>query len=147
MPIDNDRRIFLSRSAALGTLGLAHCLPGIGLSAAHAQSAPTGYKALVCVFLFGGNDGNNLVIPYEPTEYSAGYELVRPVSSGVNIAYAASRRRAPTPTSSAGRPPFTTSPADPLAVRVRPRTPRLSCRPARRRAPPWARPHVRPRRP
>ena len=83
MPMDLRRRQFLARSAALGTFGLAHALPGIGVSAAHAQAAPTGYRALVCVFLFGGNDGNNLVIPWEPAEYAAGYERARPASSGV----------------------------------------------------------------
>ncbi len=30
-----------------------------------AAAAPGDYRALVCVFLFGGNDGNNLVIPYD----------------------------------------------------------------------------------
>src|SRR5262249_49845528 len=33
-----------------------------------AQSA-SDYKALVCVFLFGGNDGNNMVIPYDAVSY------------------------------------------------------------------------------
>lgn len=27
------------------------------------------YKALVCVFLYGGNDANNLLVPYETAEY------------------------------------------------------------------------------
>jgi uncharacterized protein (DUF1501 family) len=85
MPLDTRRRQFLTRSAALGTFGLASLLPGIGVSAAHAQAAPAGYKALVCVFLFGGNDGNNLVIPYDPAEYAAGYEAIRPAASGINI--------------------------------------------------------------
>ncbi|MEP7272211.1 MAG: DUF1501 domain-containing protein, partial [Acidobacteriota bacterium] len=29
------------------------------------------YKALVCIFLFGGNDGHNTVIPFSASEYSA----------------------------------------------------------------------------
>jgi uncharacterized protein (DUF1501 family) len=29
------------------------------------------YKALVCVFLFGGNDGDNTIIPYGQTDYDA----------------------------------------------------------------------------
>src|SRR5512140_3773256 len=37
-------------------------------------AAPSGYKALVCVFLFGGNDGNNMFIPYD--DY-ASYQKVR----------------------------------------------------------------------
>jgi uncharacterized protein (DUF1501 family) len=32
------------------------------VSPAHAQAAAD-YKALVCVFLFGGNDGNNTIVP------------------------------------------------------------------------------------
>ncbi|GAC1630892.1 MAG: DUF1501 domain-containing protein [Nevskia sp.] len=35
---------------------------------AHA-AGPTDYKALVCVFLFGGNDGNNTVIPTDSSGY------------------------------------------------------------------------------
>jgi len=43
----------------------------------NALAQPSGdddYKALVCVFLFGGNDANNIVIPY--TNY-AGYDAIR----------------------------------------------------------------------
>jgi len=41
-----------------------------GLVNAYAQCVPTaGYKALVCIFLFGGNDGNNMVIPFDTTGY------------------------------------------------------------------------------
>ncbi|MDX6693488.1 MAG: hypothetical protein QOF02_1091 [Blastocatellia bacterium] len=48
-----------------------------GLINALAQESPDAipdYKALVCVFFNGGNDGNNMVIPYDPqiaTEYPA----------------------------------------------------------------------------
>jgi uncharacterized protein (DUF1501 family) len=45
------------------------------------MAGATDYRALVCLFLFGGNDGNNTVIPYD--EYSA-YQQVR--GSDVNIA-------------------------------------------------------------
>ncbi|HWF48466.1 MAG TPA: hypothetical protein VG168_15770 [Bryobacteraceae bacterium] len=40
-----------------------------------AQSTNSGYKALVCVFLFGGNDGNNMIIPVtgaNATNYTKG---------------------------------------------------------------------------
>jgi uncharacterized protein (DUF1501 family) len=30
-------------------------------------AAPSDYKALVCIFLFGGNDGNNLIVPMDNT--------------------------------------------------------------------------------
>lgn len=38
---------------------------------AFAQAAP--YRAIVCVYLYGGNDGNNMVVPYDDyTNYAAG---------------------------------------------------------------------------
>jgi uncharacterized protein (DUF1501 family) len=40
-----------------------------GVVNALAQSA-TDYKALVCIFLFGGNDSNNMVIPYSTSGYA-----------------------------------------------------------------------------
>jgi len=33
------------------------------------QPAAGDYKALVCLFLYGGNDANNMVIPYDQTTY------------------------------------------------------------------------------
>ena len=36
----------------------------------------TGYKALVCVFLFGGNDANNTLIPFDTAGY-ANYSTIR----------------------------------------------------------------------
>jgi len=50
----------------------------------HALAQGSGYKALVCVFLAGGNDGNNLVVPADTTGYAA-YSAVRSVS-GLAIA-------------------------------------------------------------
>jgi uncharacterized protein (DUF1501 family) len=65
------RRQFLVH-AGCGTLSASALLSGLGRFAlidTLAQSQPpSGYKALVCVFLFGGNDANNMVIPY--TNYS-----------------------------------------------------------------------------
>jgi uncharacterized protein (DUF1501 family) len=84
------RREFLLRSGALTAGGLASRLmplSALGL-AAHAQAQSTGdYKALVCVFLYGGVDGNNLVVPTDSAGY-AQYSAVRPVASGVNLAQA-----------------------------------------------------------
>jgi len=45
------------------TLGAAATFGHLGKMSAFAQSAGSDYKALVCVFLFGGNDSNNMVIP------------------------------------------------------------------------------------
>lgn len=59
-----NRRDFLSRAAAAVTgIGMAN-LPGT-LPAADLS----GYRALVCVFLFGGNDSFNMVVPRSQTEY------------------------------------------------------------------------------
>jgi uncharacterized protein (DUF1501 family) len=49
-------------------------LSKLGLVSAFAQGT-TDYKALVCIFLFGGNDGNNMVVPID-SRY-AGYQSVR----------------------------------------------------------------------
>jgi uncharacterized protein (DUF1501 family) len=65
------------------TLGAAAAFRRFGFLNALAQSAPD-YKALVCVFLFGGNDGNNVVIPYGTTEYQ-NYLTLRGGSSGVGL--------------------------------------------------------------
>ena len=58
------RRDFIRSSCcAAGAFGIATNLSRFGLMHALAQSAPPAYQALVCIFLFGGNDSNNLLIP------------------------------------------------------------------------------------
>jgi uncharacterized protein (DUF1501 family) len=56
----------------------------LATQAAQAQ-ASSDYKALVCVFLYGGVDGNNLVVPIDSAGYGQ-YAAVRTVASGVNLA-------------------------------------------------------------
>ncbi len=47
------------------------------LSAMNAFAQPASdYKAIVCIFLYGGNDGNNLAVPMSQTEYNA-YKAIR----------------------------------------------------------------------
>jgi uncharacterized protein (DUF1501 family) len=58
-------------SAAVGSLALRP----FGLLPALAQSGPD-YRALVCVFLFGGNDSNNTVIPMDAASFQA-YTTIR----------------------------------------------------------------------
>src|SRR5271157_4033656 len=66
------RRGFIRIGAAsVGTLALRP----FGLLPAMAQSGPD-YRALVCVFMFGGNDSNNTVIPMDDTNYKA-YSSIR----------------------------------------------------------------------
>lgn len=65
------RRKFLCRSAsALAASTLITGLNRIGLSATLAQAAATDYRALVCVFMYGGNDGNNSIVPLDTTEFN-----------------------------------------------------------------------------
>jgi uncharacterized protein (DUF1501 family) len=45
------------------TIGAAASLGHLGRISARAAGSSSNYKALVCVFLFGGNDSNNMVIP------------------------------------------------------------------------------------
>ena len=72
---------------ALSAGALASGLSGFTLPFARAQSAPSDYKALVCIFLFGGNDGNNMIIPADAAGYAA-YNAVRGPDSNINIAQA-----------------------------------------------------------
>jgi uncharacterized protein (DUF1501 family) len=83
----STRRAFLRRATALSTLGLASRLGLFGfIAAAHAQAASAAdYKALVCVFLYGGNDGNSTVVPIDAAGY-AQYAAVRPAASGIQLA-------------------------------------------------------------
>ncbi len=63
-----NKRQFLKTSAALG---LGSGLGAFTQLSALAQSA-TGddYRALVCLFMYGGNDSNNMLIPYDPAAHS-----------------------------------------------------------------------------
>jgi len=66
------RRNFLRLSgAATAAAGFSR----FGLMNAFAQNAPD-YKALVCVFLFGGNDSHNMVVPQAQSAYNA-YKTIR----------------------------------------------------------------------
>jgi uncharacterized protein (DUF1501 family) len=78
-----NRRDFLRRAGALGAAGFAANLDLLSL-AAQAQAAPADYRALVCVFLFGGNDGNNLLVPIDTAGY-ASYAAVRNAGSGIAL--------------------------------------------------------------
>ncbi len=76
------RREFLHDSCkALGMAALAAGLDKFNLIQASAQSNAD-YKALVCIFLFGGNDSNNMVIPLD--DY-ASYSAIRDSGSGIQI--------------------------------------------------------------
>lgn len=72
-----SRRNFLNWSARMAALGAGapFAMNLAALGAASAQTA-SDYKALVCVFLYGGNDNHNTVIPYDAASY-AGYQQAR----------------------------------------------------------------------
>jgi uncharacterized protein (DUF1501 family) len=60
------RRCFLQHAGALAG---ATALSQLGVFAAHAATA-NDYKALVCIFLYGGNDTNNLIVPIDTAGYA-----------------------------------------------------------------------------
>ena len=74
------RRNALRAMTALGASALGpSLLPSLfaSLAPGDARAAnTTGYRALVCVFLFGGNDANNMVVPFTTAGY-AGYAAAR----------------------------------------------------------------------
>ena len=68
------RRNFLQQTigAGLGSAGALNLLGNLTTTAAAVPTVQIGdYKALVCVFLFGGNDGANTVIPYSQNDYNS----------------------------------------------------------------------------
>lgn len=84
-----SRRAFLQRLSALSLAGVAtpwavNLATMAEASAANAQD----YKAIVCVFLYGGNDYANTLVPYDSQSYNA-YQSLRP-----NLAYARDRLHA-----------------------------------------------------
>ena len=71
--MNNPRRLFLRNASGLL---LPAMLPAAARQA-HAQlrdfiplAAADDYRALVCIFMFGGNDGNNLIVPRDPADHS-----------------------------------------------------------------------------
>jgi uncharacterized protein (DUF1501 family) len=80
----HSRRHFLQH-AACGALSASAFLSGLGrfalIDALASPPSGSGYRALVCIFLFGGNDSNNTVIPLD--DYAL-YSAVRG-GSGIDI--------------------------------------------------------------
>jgi uncharacterized protein (DUF1501 family) len=61
----------ITRRQLLSGLGGTALLSFLGKSNALAQTAPPDYKALVCVFLSGGNDSHNMIVPLTQSEFNA----------------------------------------------------------------------------
>ena len=73
-----SRRAFLKRASALSIAGAA--APWALNLAAMADASAAGasdYKAMVCIFLYGGNDYANTVVPYDAASYAT-YQAMRP---------------------------------------------------------------------
>ena len=87
------RRDFLRSSAcAAGSLALASSIDTFSVVHALTPQAATDYRALVCVFLNGGNDGNNMLVSLDQYNGPAGsltegYSNVRS-AAGLSIAKA-----------------------------------------------------------
>jgi uncharacterized protein (DUF1501 family) len=80
-----SRRAFLRRAGALSLAGVAAPW-ALNLAAMAEAAAATSndYKALVCVFFYGGNDYANTLVPYDSANYAV-YQQLRPT-----LAYARS---------------------------------------------------------
>jgi uncharacterized protein (DUF1501 family) len=61
-----SRRNFMQMGASFGMLAALGRLPSLSAAAPLPD-----YKALVCLFLFGGNDGHNTVVPLANAQYNA----------------------------------------------------------------------------
>lgn len=96
---DQSRRAFLKRSTALGVAGVATpfvtSLAAIGEAAA---ATATDYKALVCIFLYGGNDYANTLPPYD----AAGYAQYQAARANIALTRESLAATALTPTNSLG---------------------------------------------
>ncbi len=64
------RRDFLRRYASTAAAGLGAYSTLGGLNLVNALANDSDYKALVCVFLFGGNDSFNMFVPTEENGYN-----------------------------------------------------------------------------
>jgi uncharacterized protein (DUF1501 family) len=87
MPLSLTRRDFLRRAGyTVGGAALASAIDQLSIVNALAQ--PPSYKALVCIFLLGGNDCNNTIVPLsastDPTGGYTAYQNTRK-SSGLAI--------------------------------------------------------------
>ncbi|MBC7597490.1 MAG: DUF1501 domain-containing protein, partial [Polaromonas sp.] len=94
----HTRRAFLRRSSQLALSGTA--LPFALNLAAMGEAAAfeaNDYKALVCVFLYGGNDYANTVVTYDDPSYAL-YSTIRGGGSGQSAGGIALAKAALTPT-------------------------------------------------
>ena len=79
-----SRREFLKRAGLLAAAGVA---TPWALDLAHLSAAPSaqaasnaGYRALVCVFLYGGNDQHDTIVPFDPASHATYASLRGPIA-------------------------------------------------------------------
>ncbi len=89
-----NKRQFLKAGVAAGMT--AGGLTAFNQLQALAQTATGDYRALVCLFMFGGNDGNNTVIPYDGALYA------RYAAARSNLALAQNTLQLISPTNTGG---------------------------------------------
>ena len=67
------RRTFIRQAAcaALTTTGILNTIFDLRRLSAAPMDTSSDYKALICLFLFGGNDANNLIIPHDTSGYAS----------------------------------------------------------------------------
>lgn len=88
MTTSSSRREFLRRASLLslaGTTATPFAMNLMALGTAAAQTAPTDYKALVCLFLQGGNDSHHLLLATDSAQFSA-YTAIRKTADAAQIA-------------------------------------------------------------
>jgi uncharacterized protein (DUF1501 family) len=103
MSNNNQRRHFLRTATSLAVasgLPTLDALNSMALAAGPGELDPAsvdgGYKAIVCVFLFGAQDAHNVLIPYSQTEYDR-YAAARAYGTALqnedsgNLSYARTR--------------------------------------------------------
>jgi uncharacterized protein (DUF1501 family) len=87
--IDHSRRQFMKTASYAAMAGVSasptlHSMRALAAMTSHAASAPTDYRALVCVYLQGGNDGHGTLIATDSDSFSA-FTAAR--SGAVGLAY------------------------------------------------------------
>lgn len=86
--IDISRREFLRNASlisAAGSVAAPFALNLFAMNVAAASTHTADYKALVCLYLGGGNDHNNMVIATDTPSWN-GYQAARNIGGGASIA-------------------------------------------------------------
>ncbi|QEG00509.1 hypothetical protein Mal15_45790 [Stieleria maiorica] len=95
MTLPRNESVFNSRRALLQAAGGCGLMTNTSLMATllnlqatkslmAAETNPTGYKAIVCLFLLGGNDSYNMLAPYDGTATSGEYGNYVSVRGGIH---------------------------------------------------------------